>query len=275
MVGLDDRGVAPRGGADVVAEHQHPPPQSREDAAAGVHRDEVAAVRGGVQTPEPRGRRPGPTPPGPGDGRRNRPVSRDPCGLVHRSAGVTEAQEGSVGHHEVDLERLDLTGRQPGDEPRRRVGHHRTEPTTVGRLVGALPAEDGRRSRADRGERTHDVAQRGEHGEVCHPVRSRPDGDAAGRGGGLDTPHDGGRIELGRDPPRRPPEGTGRQSPEQAGQPQVDLPAVLPRQDRRLAHQLERAPLDDGTPGEGGQGLGHLVHQRPGQPDPAVTARAR
>ena len=49
VVGVHDRRPAPRGGAHVVAQHQHPPQQPGEHPPPRVHRDQVPPVRGGVQ----------------------------------------------------------------------------------------------------------------------------------------------------------------------------------------------------------------------------------
>ena len=53
VVGVHDRRPTPRGGAHVVAQHQHPPQQPGEHPPARVHRDQVPPVRGGVQPAQP------------------------------------------------------------------------------------------------------------------------------------------------------------------------------------------------------------------------------
>ena len=53
VVGVHDRRLAPRGGAHVITQHQHPAQQAAEQPPARVHRDQVPTVRGGVQPAHP------------------------------------------------------------------------------------------------------------------------------------------------------------------------------------------------------------------------------
>ena len=57
VVGVHDRRLAPRGGAHVITQHQHPAQQPTEQPPPRVHRDQVAPVRGGVQPAHPHPRR--------------------------------------------------------------------------------------------------------------------------------------------------------------------------------------------------------------------------
>ena len=97
--------------------------------------------------------------------------------LVDGCGAVARTQEGAVRHHELDLDRLHLTRREPGQQPQRGVCGHGSRWPVIGDLVGTLPAHDGGGPRAHRCVGPHDLAQGAEHREVRHTVRGGTDGD--------------------------------------------------------------------------------------------------
>ena len=143
MVGVRDRRAAVRRRAQVVAEHEHPAEQPGEDAAAGVHRDQVPPVRRGVEPPQPD---PGGLTTGVGavelaakppssDRRREAAVTGDAGRLPDGPSRVPGAEQRPVGHHQVKLHGLQPTALAPGQNAQRRVGSHRPHPAPQVRLL--------------------------------------------------------------------------------------------------------------------------------------------
>ena len=155
MVGVDDRRLAPRGGAHVVAQHEHPAQQPGEHPPSRVHGHEVAPVGAGVQPPQPHGAVLRGSHPRPSGRRRERAVTRHARRLADGPQRVAHPQQGPVGHHQVHLHRLGLPRSPAGQQPRGRVGYHRPGGPAGRRLVGALAADDGRGASAQRGVRPH------------------------------------------------------------------------------------------------------------------------
>ncbi len=119
------------------------------------------------------------------------------------------------------------------------------------------------------------VLQRPQHGQVRHPVRSRPHRHPATLHGRLHPRHHRRRVQLGRDPGRRP---TGLPHPQPGDhrpKAPVDLGPVLQRQRRRRSHHRNPNTLGDLTGGQRGHRHRHLVHQRPRQPHEPVPQRRR
>ena len=145
VVGVHDRRLAPRRGAHVITQHEHPAQQPTEQPPTGVHRHQVPPVRGGVQPPHPhprRGRRIGAlraggriaqavTQPGAGHRGGDGAVAGDPGRFEHRPVDITSTQQGPVGHHQVHLHRLRLPHRPTGEQLQRGVRCDRTHPTTL------------------------------------------------------------------------------------------------------------------------------------------------
>ena len=164
VVGVHDRRLAPRGGAHVVTQHQHPAQQPTEQPPPGVHRDQVPPVRAGVQPAHPHPGRVAPT------GRRRLGRRRlltlraegasRPSRSQARATGAGHAPWPGIragSHHRPVgspvpsrarsvITRCTSTGcsspdRPPGQQLQRGVRSDRTHPTTVRQLVRALTTD--------------------------------------------------------------------------------------------------------------------------------------
>jgi len=288
VVGMNDRGLAPRGGAHVVAQHEHPAQQPGEQASSRVHRDQVTSVGARVQPPQPDPSSTGADrasgcvalvrclqrmQPSPRDRGRDGPVAGYAGRLGHRTTRVAGAERGPVGYHQVDLHRGHLPEGATGQQTECGVGRDRTHPATVRGLVRALPTHHAPRAGLQRSMRTHDVLQGPEHTQVGHPVGCRPHRHPPGPGGSIDPGHHAGGVQLRSHPRRRAPSLLDPQSADHRCQPTVDLTAVLAGQSGSRLDDRHGDPLGHLPTGQGGHHARHLVNQRPAQSDETVPQR--
>ena len=191
--------------------------------------------------------------------------------LHHRPVGIPGAEQRPVGHHEVDLDRLQTSRGAAGQQLQRRVGLDGTDASTLRHLLGTLAGHHRLRMPAQGCLGTDDLDHRPEHGEVGHAVGGRSGRDAPGPHGILHPLQHGGDVELLRDPPCSSLCPSHAQPPEQGADPPVDLAPVLEGQDaRRLDHDLG-VPLGTRARVERVHGERHLVDECAGHTDEPVT----
>ena len=201
-------------------------------------------------------------------------MAGDPGRFEHRPVRVTAAEQRPVGHHQVHLHRLQLTDLPPGQHPQRGVRRDRTHPPTLRPSSAHWPLTTAR-------ERAWTAAY-APTTSLSGPSTLRyaiPSG--AGRTvtrrllhRRLHPPNDRGGVQLGRDPARGR---TGLLDPQPAQQrpdPGIHHAPVRHGQGRGGLDHRHRHPLTAHPSTQGGHGVRHLVHQRPGQPhEPVPQAR--
>ena len=119
MVGVPDRGVAPRRPADLVAQQDEARQAALEAAAAGVHRHQLAGRWGAVEATTQGGE----TLLGGLVGQLPSELGRDRTLAVEVRRVVARAEEHLVADHELDLDRDDALG-VPQEAFGQGVGHH-------------------------------------------------------------------------------------------------------------------------------------------------------
>lgn len=163
-----DPGVAVRGAAQLVAQHDHAAQQGRESASSGIHGHQLARLRCGVEPAQEHVRV------GVDD---DPPGHRGGQGAVPGDAGrcLLAAEQGPVGHHQVHLDRGGTGGGLAGEAFDQGVGQN------LGRGA-SLGLAEGHEAGGGLGQGTVagcGLGQRQGRGEGGHPVIRRPDGDPA------------------------------------------------------------------------------------------------
>ena len=199
MVVMPNGCIAPRGGADVIAQANHGPKPLREVPCPALHRHEVPPARRREEPSHPSIDR--------GIGEegsdlpcRQVPVPGNTDRLVDRSPPVPQPGQGTIRHHEVDRERLGLIDSATGQPTQRQVGHHGAPTSTIRALglvgTGAHPVRVAREG----GIRTDDLDHGTLHRQIGLSIRRRPHADpSSGRGPGV-AGHHRRRVELCREP---------------------------------------------------------------------------
>jgi hypothetical protein len=283
VVGVRDRRPAVRRAAQVVAEDEHPAEQPGEDAAAGVHRDQVAPVRRGVEPPQPDtgGLTTGvgavelAAKPPSSCRRREAAEPRDAGRLPDGPVRVARAEQRPVGHHQVQLHGLQPTSLAPGQDAQRRVGGDRPDPAPQVRLLrcvaGGHRAGARGQCRVCAGHLRHGSEDR----EVAHPVGGRSHRHPPGGHGRLHPGHDGGRVELCGDPSSGPICRLDTEPAQQWSHPSVDVAPVGRRQARGRLHHAHGVRLRAHPRGQSRQRGRHLLDKCRADPDETVATRRR
>ena len=193
-----------------------------------------------------------------------------PGRLEHRSPSISETEEGPVGHHEVHLHRLHLAPGPARQEPQRGVGRNRTRPATLWCLVRAQPRHHSPGPALQRRVRAHDVLERAQHRQVGHPVRCGAHGHPAGPHRRLHPRHDRRRVQLRRDPARRPPHTRTPNRPSSGASRRSSSPRSATVNRRGLLHHLDGVALPDHPRRQRGHRARQLRDQRLRQPHEPV-----
>ena len=283
MVGVGDRCPAVRRGAQVVAQHEHPAEQPGEDTAAGVHRDQVAPVRRGVEPPQPDpgglttgvgAVEPAAKPPS-SDRRREAAEPRDAGRLPDGPVRVSRTEQRPVGHHQVKLHGLQPTALAPGQDAQRRVGGDRPHPAPQVRLLRCVPGRHRAGARGQRRVCPGHLRHGSEDREVAHPVGGRSHRHSPGSHGRLHPRHDGGRVELRGDPSSGPVCRLDTEPAQQWSDPSVDVAAIGRRQARGRLDQAHGMRLRAHPCSQSRQGGRHLLDECRADPHESVTTRRR
>lgn len=167
-------------------------------------------------------------------------------------------------------------GRNPsGQQVERRVGRHLADATALGRLVGALTADDGPRPALQGRVGADHLDQRAQDGHVGHPVGCGSHRDPARADRRVHPSHDGSRVQLGGHAPGCT---IGCGDPERAEQrthPTVDLGAVVQGQHGRCLDDGDRVAFGARTGRQGRHGVRQLLDEGAREPDEAVPEARR
>ena len=275
MVGVRDGGSAPRGGADVVAQNEHPAQQPREEPAPRVHGDQITAVGRRVEPTQPHRPLVGPAQPPAGHRRRDAAVTGYPGRFHDRPVQVAGAGQCPVGHHEMDLDRLKHPRFATGEGRQGGVGSDGAHASALVALLLTVPADDGASPCLECRLRPGHLDHRPEDRQVRHAVGGPPYADPARAHCSLHPAHHRRGVDLGSDPAGGPV-GLGQpELSEEGSDPAVDLGMVLVGEAGcRLRHR-RRVPLR-ALPGCQHRHRGRkLGEESTAQPDEAVAQSGR